>query len=143
MRKSYLLKYASFILMLTAVVRLFFGLMMMNFFTTASNMRAVDPDTMLLATVAIILIIASFLADLASGFIGALHWNEPLKAGTCTVMGAVCLGLGIAGNLVQGATGYGISEVAWTTGAIIPGIFLAAALFFLIRRSVYTGPEGE
>lgn len=133
MKHSHFLKYASILMMLISLVRLIFGFMMINFFATASNMGAVEKGTLTVAGIAFGLILLCAAAELVSGFIGALNWEEPLRAGRCVVWGTVCLFLGLAGNLVQGLTGYGISLVAWTTGFIVPLLFLAAALHFRYR----------
>ena len=136
MRKSYLLKYISFVLMLASLVRLFFGFMMINFFATALTMGAVEKQNMKLAVAAIVLIVLSFFMELVSGFTGVLHWNEPLRAGRCTVWGLATLLVGLAGNLMQGITGYGISYVAWITGIAAPGLYTLAALYFYLRRQI-------
>ena len=137
MRKSYLLKYASFLLMLTSLVRLFFGFTMINFFSTAMTLGAVDKSMMRTAIAAIILIFLGFLTEMVSGFIGALHWNEPLRAGRCCLWGLASLIIGLAGNLVQGITGYGISYVAWITGVIVPAVYtLAAFVFFAAKKTI-------
>ena len=134
MRKSYLLKYMSFLLMLVSLVRLFFGFTMINFFSTSMTLGAVDKPMMRTAIAAIILIFLDFLAEMVSGFIGALHWDEPLKAGTCCLWGLTSLAIGLAGNLVQGMTGYGVSYVAWITGVIVPALYLLAAFVFFIAK---------
>ena len=130
MRRSHFLKYASILMMLTSLVRVVFGFMMINFYATALNMGGVDKQLMTVAGIAFGLLLACAAAELISGFIGALNWEEPLRAGRCVLWGAVTLFLGLAGNLVQGLTGYGISIVAWTTGAVVPLVFLTAAVLF-------------
>lgn len=136
MKRSQLLKYASILMMLISLVRFFFGFMMINFFSAARNMGAAEKETLTLAGVAFGAILLCAVAELISGFVGALNWEEPLHAVRCVVWGAVSLLLGLVGNILQGLTGYGISFVAWTTGCVVPLLFLAAALHFAfsVRR---------
>ena len=134
MKQSIFLKYTSIIMMLTAVVRLFFGFMMINFFATAHTFGAADPAMLRYAGAAILLIVLCALAELVCGFQGDMNWAEPLLSGKCLKWGAAALALGLAGNAFQWLSGYGVSYVAWLTGAVIPAVFtLAAWLFF--RRS--------
>lgn len=133
MRKSSFVKYASFLMMLVSLVRFFFGLMMFNFFSTTLTFGAVTKEQVRLASIAMLLIVLGCLADLIAGFVGMLNWEEPLKAKDCARWGAAALLLGLAGNILQGITGYGISLVAWITGAVIPGLFLCAAVHFAVK----------
>ncbi len=133
MRRSHFLKYASILMMLISLVRFFFGVMMLNLYVTGRNMGTVEPFTLRLAGIAFGLILIGAVAELISGFIGALNWEEPLRAGRCVLWGAVSLVLGLVGNIVQGATGYGISYVAWITGCIVPALFTGAALHFRLK----------
>ena len=71
------------------------------------------------------------------GFLGAVNWDEPMAARKCAVWAAVTLALGLAGNIMQAMTGYGVSYVAWTTGAIVPGLFLLACLRFARKAKIY------
>ncbi len=133
MRRSSLLKYVSFLMMLTAIVRAIFGIGMMNFFVTAKSLGFDNPTAMTLAKIALWLILLCAVAELVGGFVGALNWEEPLGTRKCVAWGAVMLGLGLAGNLVQALTGYGVSYVAWATGAAAPGLFLLAAVRFRVK----------
>lgn len=134
MRRSLIVKYLGFVMMLVALVRAFFGITMFNFFITALTFGAVDrKGTQLkIAIAAIIVILLSALADLICGFTGALHWEEPLRAKNLVIWGSAAVLLGLAGNLLQAASGYGISYVAWLTGLVFPLLFLAAAVCFLV-----------
>ena len=134
MRRSVFVKYASLLIMLSSLVRFFFGIMMINFFSTSLTFGAVSRETVGLASVNLGVIILGALAELIAGFTGMLNWEEPLKAKNCVIWGVIALVLGLAGNMMQHFTGYGISEVAWTTGCIIPGVFLTAALLFYLKR---------
>lgn len=132
MRRSVFLKYSSFLLMLTSLVRLIFGIMMINFYATANTFGAVRSDTLRAAGITLLLLVLSAGAELAGGFVGALNWEEPLRSGKCVAWGAAILGLGLAGNAMQAITGYGISYVAWLTGAVVPAVYLLAAVQFYL-----------
>ena len=134
MRRSHFLKYSCILLMLAALVRVFFGLMMINFFATARTFGAADPGLLRRAGITLLLLILCAIAELVGGFVGALNWEEPLNAKKCVVWGCVSLALGLAGNLMQALTGYGVSYVAWITGVAAPLIYLIAALRFSLRR---------
>ena len=119
--------------MLTSLVRFVFGIMMLNFFSTALSFGAVSKGEIRLANFAAAILMLGALALLVCGFLGALSWEEPLRAASCAKWGGAALLLGLGGNLLQGLTGYGVSYVAWTTGAIVPGLFLVSALHFAFR----------
>ena len=137
MRRSMLLKYVSFLIMLVSLVRLFLGISMFNMFTVAKTMGAVDTDAVRLAAIALGLIILSAASELICGFIGALNWEEPLRAMVCVRYGTVSLLLGLAGNLTQSFTGYGVSWIAWMTGFVTPTLFLISALRFALSARRY------
>lgn len=135
MRRSVFLKYASILMMLTSMVRIFFGITMFNFFATALTLGAADREMVRGAGISLGLIVLGAAAELVCGFIGALNWEEPLRAKRCTIWGAVALLLGLLGNGAQALTGYGVSYVAWTTGGLMPLLYLAASLrFFFASR---------
>ena len=131
MRRSPLLKAASILMMLSSLVRFFFGIMMINFFATARTFGAADHAMLRGAGIALALLVLGALTELICGFLGALHWEEPLRAKSCAVWGGAALLLGLLGNGAQALTGYGVSCVAWCTGALVPGFFLLACLLFL------------
>ena len=132
MRRSPLLKAASILMMLSSLVRFFFGIMMINFFTTARSFGAADPAMLRGAGLAFALLLLGAVAELICGFQGAVNWEEPLKAGRCAAWGGAALLLGLLGNGAQALTSYGVSYVAWITGAAVPAFFLAAALHFAL-----------
>ena len=134
MRRSRLLKAASILIMLSSLLRVFFGFTMFNFFTTASTFGSVGKSELKLAGLALGAVALGAAAELVCGFVGAMNWEEPLRAKRCAVWGGVTLALGLLGNGVQALTGYGVSCVAWLTGAVVPALFLTAAFRFY-RRS--------
>ena len=135
MKRSHFLRISSFLMMLTSLARFFFGFAMINLFATARNMGTSDPQTLKTAGAAFAVLLLGAVTDLICGFVGALNWEEPLHAVRCSAWGAAALLLGVAGNLFQSLTGYGVSPVAWTTGAVMPAVFLAAALHFTLKRN--------
>jgi len=134
MRRSFFLKYISIFMILTSLARFFFGFMMINFFATAKTFGAVEPEMMRRALLALLLVLICAGAEMVCGFQGALNWAEPLLAGRCVRWGVAAVLSGLAGNGLQWLTGYGVSFVAWTTGVVMPGAYLLAAVLFF-RRS--------
>ena len=132
MKRSHFLKYASVLMMLSSLVRVFFGIMMINLYVTAYSFSR-NQDLLTLPAVAFGLILACAAAELIGGFVGVLNWEEPLRSRRNVIWGAVSLALGLAGNLMQHLAEYGISIVAWATGAIVPLIYLIAALLFFFK----------
>ncbi|MBQ5952374.1 MAG: hypothetical protein IJL66_09530 [Lachnospiraceae bacterium] len=139
MRQSVFLKYTSALLMLCSVVRFFFAISMINFFVTAKSLGAHTDEVLKVAVLSLILSFICVLAELIGGFIGAIHWREPMRAGTCLLWGLGALASGLLANLLQHISGYGVSYVAWTTGAVIPGLFVLAALHFFLRKKILSG----
>lgn len=133
MRRSRFLKVTSILSMLCSLVRLTFGIMMTNLYSTALSFGTIDRTDMRLVNVTMALLALSAAAELVCGFKGALNWEEPLRARNTAAWGAVSLLLGLAGNLMQARIGYGVSYVAWITGLGIPALFFAAALRFALR----------
>ena len=141
MRRSRFLKYSCILMMLTSFVRFFFGITMINFYTTASTFGAVEKETLRMAGLTLALVLACAAAELICGFVGALNWEEPLRAGKCFGWGLAALLLGLAGNGMQALLGYGVSEVAWATGCIAPLVYLAASLRFLLAQRKRKGED--
>ena len=129
MRRFLPLKYISFLMILTSLVRLVFGLGMINIFVTARSFGG-EQEALTLALIAFLLILCCAVCEMICGFHGALNWEEPLRAGRTFAWGCAALALGLLGNGVQRATGYGVSIVAWSTGVIVPALFLLAAGWF-------------
>ena len=134
MRRSHFLKYSCILLMLSSLVRLFFAIMMINFFATAKTFGAVDASMLRYAGLALAFSIACAACELTGGFVGALNWEEPLHAGRCVAWALAALFTGLAGNWMQALSGYGISYVAWITGCGIPLLYFAASLHFLLSQ---------
>ena len=116
-----------------SLLRFFFGLSMFNFFTSALSFGAVKKTDLALPGAALAVIALSSLAELVTGFLGVLNWEEPKRAGRCTVWGFVTLGLGLVGCLA----GYGVSLVVGITALLVPALFCAAALRFYLKRKTY------
>ncbi len=130
MKHSYFLKYTCILMMLSSVTRFFFGLSMLNVYTTTYTFGAVAKTQLSAAVATIVIHIGCALAELIGGFIGALNWEEPLLSHKCIRWGVAALALGLLGNLMQHIIEYGVSYVAWITGAAVPGLFLIAAVIF-------------
>lgn len=137
MRKSRLVQACSILMMLISLVRLVFGIMMINFYSTALTFGAVSRETMGLAGATAWVLIGHALVLAICGFTGAVNWEEPMAAKKCAAWGGACLALGLIGNVMQAVVGYGISAVAWTTGAIVPGLFLLASIHFALHAKIY------
>ena len=136
MRRSRFLLVCSTLSMLSALVRIVFSIMMINYFSTLFSFQRITEEQMVFirfanATAAVLLL--GGVAQLICGFKGAMNWEEPLRAKACAVWGGATLGLGLIGNAMQIITGYGASFVTWTTGLLVPGLFFAAALIFALR----------
>lgn len=130
MRRSYFLKYVCILLILSSVTRFIFGFSMLNLYTTTYTFGAVDDKVMTLSFITMFLHIACAISELVGGFIGALHWEEPLLSDRCVRWAAAALSFGLLGNLMQALIEYGVSALAWITGAVVPGLYLLAALHF-------------
>ena len=130
MRRSHFLQYSCILLMLASLVRTVFGIMMINFYATARTFGAVDERMLRRAGWTLLLLVLCAVIELIGGFVGALNWEEPLRAKACARWGAAAVATGLIGNLMQILIGYGASYVAWITGVAAPLLYLAAALRF-------------
>ena len=133
MRKSRFLQVSSILSMLGGLVRIVFGFMMLNYFSTALTFGAIGVDQIRFANITFWVLLLGGIAELICGFKGAMNWEEPLRAKSCAVWGGATLLLCLGGNVLQILTGYGASYVTWTTGLIVPGLFFTAALIFALR----------
>ena len=133
MRKSRFLRVCSILSMLGGLVRIVFGFMLINYFSTLLSFGVVGEEQIRFANLTFTVLLLGGVAQLICGFKGAMNWEEPLRAKACAVWGGATLGLGLIGNAMQIITGYGASFVTWTTGLLVPGLFFAAALIFALR----------
>ena len=140
MRKSRFLLVCSALCMLGGLVRIVFGFMMINYFSTVFSFQRIDEEQIFFIrfanTTAAVLLLGGVAQEIC-GFKGAMNWEEPLRAKNCAVWGGVTLLLGLTGNALQIITGYGASYVTWTTGLIVPGLYFAAALIFALRARIH------
>lgn len=132
MRKSRFLLVSSTFCMLSGLVRIVFGFMMLNYFSTALSF-GVGAEIIPFANLTAAVLMLGGIAQEICGFKGAMNWEEPLLARSCAFWGGGTLALGLIGNVMQIVTGYGASYVTWTTGLLVPGLFFAAALIFALR----------
>lgn len=132
MRKSRLLLISSALMMLSSLTRIFFGIGMLNYFVSIRSFGTIDPRIIRYAGCAMVCHIVCAAAELVGGFHGAINWEEPLLTGRCLRWGVIALAAGLLGNICQQISGYGISYVAWTTGAAVPALYLLAAVIFRI-----------
>ena len=136
MRKSRFVLVCSALCMLSGLVRIVFGFMMINYFSTVLTFQKMDAQQLAFirfanATAAVPLL--GGIAQEICGFKGAMNWEEPLRAKNCAVWGGGTLLLCLIGNAMQIITGYGASYVTWITGLLVPGLFFAAALIFALK----------
>ncbi len=143
MRKNYALKYITVASIIAAVVRLIFGFMMINFFSTSITLGAATPEIMRIAVWAIVFVMLNMVSQLVAGFIGAANWEEPERAPLCFICGVISLVFGIVANILQISCGYGASIYAWITGVGVPALYTIAALIFLIFRPKKTRPAKQ
>ena len=92
MRRFLPLKYISFLMILTSLVRLVFGLGMINIFVTARSFGG-EQEALTLALIAFLLILCCAVCEMVCGFHGALNWEEPLRAGRTFAWGCAALAL--------------------------------------------------
>jgi|GEM_PF-857764 len=130
MKRSYLLKVVSILMLLAAMVRFVMGVMMFNFYTKSYNLRVVPDDVIRLAIISFILILVYIVALVVCGFMGALSWDDPDNAPKCVFYGLGTLVLGLLGNYFQWKAGYSISWPVWVSGAAAPALFCISALIF-------------
>jgi hypothetical protein len=133
MRRSRFLQVCSILSMLGGLVRIVFGFMMLNYFSTALSFGIGGERMIRFANLTFAVLLMSGIGELICGFKGAMNWEEPLRAKSCAAWGGGTLLLCLAGNFMQIGTGYGASFVTWTTGLLVPGLFFAAALVFALK----------
>ena len=134
MRKNYAIKYITIIMIISAMVRLIFGFMMINFFSTSITYEVVTPEILRIAICAIVFVMLNMITMLIAGFVGAANWEEPENAVHIFVWGVVSLAFGIAANVLQIRCDYPTSIYTWITGVGVPALYTLAALVYLIFR---------
>ncbi len=134
LRKSYELRIAGVLMMPAGIVRIIFGIYMLYLYSTMHVRGMIPDDQLVFACITFGVHAVCSLCELVGGFWGVINWDEPLLAYKSIRFGIVTLALGLIGNALQYWIGFGVSYVAWITGAAAPALFLIAAVWFWTHR---------
>ncbi len=133
LQKSKAMIAAGALMIPAGLVRILFGVYMLYLYGAAHVMGTVPSSQLLAACATLGVHLACGFCEIAVGFFGVTRWDEPLLTHKSVRLGAATLALGLLGNGLQYYIGFGVSYVAWITGAIVPSLFLLAAIRFRVR----------
>lgn len=82
----------------------------------------------LLAVVASIVAIVGGGIELVAGILGVKNWNQPAKAQSCIVFGAIIIALSVLSNILNLASGSEFNLFSLLLGLVLPVLYLIGAV---------------
>ncbi len=133
-RSNILLKAGSVLMLFASFVRFFFSFTFLRFYSTALTMKLMKGYGRPFCVFIIILSFAASVMMVVVGLIGAISCEERFYAKRCIWWGIASMILCVASNILQIIVGYGTSAITWITAVVIPVVFIAGALVFMLIR---------
>ncbi len=81
-----------------------------------------------LAVIASILALLGGGIELAAGILGVKNWNQPAKAQSCIVFGAIIIALSVLSNILNLASGSEFNLFSLLLGLVLPVLYLIGAV---------------
>ena len=81
-----------------------------------------------LAVIASILALLGGGVELAAGILGVKNWNQPAKAQSCIVFGAIIIALSVLSNILNLASGSEFNLFTLLLGLVLPVLYLIGAV---------------
>lgn len=81
-----------------------------------------------LAVIASILSLLGGGIELAAGILGVKNWNQPAKAQSCIVFGAIIIALSVLSNILNLASGSEFNLFTLLLGLVLPVLYLIGAV---------------
>lgn len=81
-----------------------------------------------LAVIASILALLGGGVELAAGILGVKNWNQPAKAQSCIVFGAIIIALSVLSNILNLASGSEFNLFSLLLGLVLPVLYLIGAV---------------
>lgn len=81
-----------------------------------------------LAVIASILSLLGGGIELAAGILGVKNWNQPAKAQSCIVLGAIIIALSVLSNILNLASGSEFNLFTLLLGLVLPVLYLIGAV---------------
>lgn len=81
-----------------------------------------------LAVIASILALLGGGIELAAGILGVKNWNQPAKAQSCIVFGAIIIALSVLSNILNLASGSEFNLFTLLLGLVLPVLYLIGAV---------------
>lgn len=81
-----------------------------------------------LAVIASILALLGGGIELAAGILGVKNWNQPAKAQSCIVFGAIIIALSVLSNILNLASGSEFNLFSLLLGLVLPVLYLVGAV---------------
>lgn len=81
-----------------------------------------------LAVIASILSLLGGGVELAAGILGVKNWNQPAKAQSCIVFGAIIIALSVLSNILNLASGSEFNLFTLLLGLVLPVLYLIGAV---------------
>lgn len=81
-----------------------------------------------LAVIASILALLGGGIELVAGILGVKNWNQPAKAQSCIVFGAIIIALSVLSNILNLASGSEFNLFSLLLGLVLPVLYLIGAV---------------
>lgn len=81
-----------------------------------------------LAVIASILSLLGGGVELVAGILGVKNWNQPAKAQSCIVFGAIIIALSVLSNILNLASGSEFNLFSLLLGLVLPVLYLIGAV---------------
>lgn len=81
-----------------------------------------------LAVIASILALLGGGIELVAGILGVKNWNQPTKAQSCIVFGAIIIALSVLSNILNLASGSEFNLFSLLLGLVLPVLYLIGAV---------------
>ena len=81
-----------------------------------------------LAVIASILALLGGGIELVAGILGVKNWNQPAKAQSCIVFGAIIIALSVLSNILNLASGSEFNLFSLLLGLVLPVLYLVGAV---------------
>ena len=127
---SKMLKVTGILMIIGGALALVIALIAVIGIATAASLAAgaLGGGIIALAVIASILALLGGGIELAAGILGVKNWNQPAKAQSCIVFGAIIIALSVLSNILNLASGSEFNLFSLLLGLVLPVLYLIGAV---------------
>lgn len=127
---SKMLKVTGILMIIGGAIALVIALIAVIGIAAAASLAAgaLGGGIIALAVIASILSLLGGGIELAAGILGVKNWNQPAKAQSCIVFGAIIIALSVLSNILNLASGSEFNLFTLLLGLVLPVLYLIGAV---------------